>query len=134
MVRFEPTIPIYLQVMDEIKAQIVSGKLKPGQQLPSVRELAQNIQVNPNTIARAYQELERAGIVFTRRGQGTFVREEEKIPVILKQEKVQAVLSSFFKEMASLGVSPKEALSLAKNFSAEGGKSSGVRTDSRKPK
>ena len=61
MVRFEPTIPIYLQVMDEIKAQIVSGKLKPGQQLPSVRELAQNIQVNPNTIARAYQELERAG-------------------------------------------------------------------------
>ena len=120
--------------MDEIKAQIVSGKLKPGQQLPSVRELAQNIQVNPNTIARAYQELERAGIVFTRRGQGTFVREEEKIPVILKQEKVQAVLSSFFKEMASLGVSPKEALSLARNFSAEGGKSSGVRTDSRKPK
>lgn len=116
MPQFDPAIPIYRQIMDEISGQIISGKLNPGQQLPSVREMAQNFQVNPNTIARAYQELEREGIVFTRRGQGTFVSEKEAILVTLKQEKVENVISKFFAEMSSLGFGREESLALAKEF------------------
>ena len=65
--------PIYLQIMDEIRRALVVGTLKPEDPLPSIRRLASQLRINPNTVAQAYRELERADIVFTRRGQGTFV-------------------------------------------------------------
>jgi len=66
--------PIYAQVERGLRAAIAAGRLKPGDQLPTVRELAVELQVNANTIARVYSELERAGVFETRRGVGTFVR------------------------------------------------------------
>ena len=72
----DPTRPIYLQIMEEIKKRTVRGQYKTGEQLPSVRELAKEIGVNPNTIARVYMELEREGFILTRRGQGSFITEE----------------------------------------------------------
>lgn len=128
MPQFNPAIPIYRQIMDEVSGQIISGKLKPGQQLPSVREMAQSFQVNPNTIARAYQELEREGIVFTRRGQGTFASKEEEVLAALKQEKVLEIISRFFAEMSSLGFSKEESLAQARTF--EGGDRDGACTGS----
>jgi GntR family transcriptional regulator len=65
--------PIYLQIMDEIRRGIVLGTLRPEDALPSVRQLAVDLRVNPNTVAQAYRELERDGVVYVRRGQGTFV-------------------------------------------------------------
>ena len=65
--------PIYVQIMDEIRRAVVLGTLRPENPLPSVRQLAVDLRVNPNTVAQAYRELERAGVVYVRRGQGSFV-------------------------------------------------------------
>ena len=65
--------PLYLQIMDEVRRAIVVGSLRPEEPLPSVRELAAELVVNPRTVSQAYQELEREGVIHVRRGQGTFV-------------------------------------------------------------
>ena len=65
--------PIYLQIMDEVRRGLVLGTLKPEDPLPSFRQLAVELRVNPNTVAQAYRELEREGVVYMRRGQGTFI-------------------------------------------------------------
>ena len=65
--------PLYLQIMDEVRRAIVVGSLRAEDPLPSVRELASELVVNPRTVSQAYQELEREGVVYVQRGQGTFV-------------------------------------------------------------
>ena len=65
--------PVYRQIMDQIRLMIASGRLKPGEELPTVRGLAQSLIINPNTVARAYRELEQVGVLYTRQGSGTFV-------------------------------------------------------------
>jgi GntR family transcriptional regulator len=65
--------PIYQQIMDEIRRAVVLGTLRSGDALPSLRQLASDLRVNPNTVAQAYRELERDGVVYVRRGQGTFI-------------------------------------------------------------
>ena len=65
--------PLYLQIMDEVRRALVVGALRPEDPLPSVRELASELVINPRTVSQAYQELEREGVVYVRRGQGTFV-------------------------------------------------------------
>lgn len=72
-IRADDDRPIYVQIMDEIRRAIVAQGLDGDEPLPSVRELASSLQVNPNTVSRAYRELERDGIVYVRRGRGTFV-------------------------------------------------------------
>lgn len=67
--------PIYVQIMDEVRRALVVGTLKPESPLPSVRQLAADLRLNPNTVAQAYRELERDGVVHVRRGQGTFASE-----------------------------------------------------------
>ena len=68
-------VPIYLQIVQQVKHRVAVGALRPGERLPSVRDLADQLRVNPNTIAKAFTELERQGVVETRRGSGTFVAE-----------------------------------------------------------
>lgn len=67
--------PLYLQIMDEVRRGVVLGTIRPDEPLPSVRQLALELRINPNTVQQAYRELEREGIVYVRRGQGTFVAE-----------------------------------------------------------
>ena len=81
---FQASKPIYMQIVDKINQQIVRKELKPGDKLPSVREMAVQSGVNPNTIQRTYTELERMAIVETKRGQGTFVVDNEKVIQELK--------------------------------------------------
>jgi GntR family transcriptional regulator len=69
--------PIYVQIMDEIRRARVLGTLEPEEPLPSVRQMAAELRVNPNTVSQAYRELERDGVVFVRRGQGTFLSPAE---------------------------------------------------------
>ncbi len=94
-IEFSPNIPIYIQVMEYIKKEIVTGHLLPGDKIPSVRELASELQVNPNTIQRTFQELERDGVVVTRRGMGRYVTNEgEKIMELRKRDGER--ITSFF--------------------------------------
>ena len=109
-IEFNDKTPIYLQIMDLIKMDIVTGKLKANDKLPSVREMATNLNVNPNTLQRSYQELERLGIVYTQRGMGTFVGEEENMVNDLKKEMAKEVIDSFILRMKSLGFTDNEII------------------------
>ena len=107
---FDDKMPIYLQIMDRIKQDIVTEKLKANDKLPSVREMAIHLKVNPNTLQRAYQELERLGIVYTQRGMGTFVREGENMVQDLKQQMAKEIMDSFILGMKRLGFSEREII------------------------
>ena len=114
---FDDKMPIYLQIMDRIKMDIVTEKLKSKDKLPSVREMAMNLKVNPNTLQRAYQELERLGIVYTQRGMGTFVGAKENMVNELKQEMAKEVMDSFILGMKHLGFTDQEIIeSISKNI------------------
>ncbi len=116
MMEFNNSIPIYLQIIDSIKQDIVVGKLKAGQKMPSVRELAETLKVNPNTMQRAYQELDREKITFTKRGMGTYLTEEEKTISSLKEEISQKIILDFVEGMNKLGFSNKEMINTLKEY------------------
>jgi GntR family transcriptional regulator len=111
MSEFDPNIPIYIQIMNGIKQDIVSGRVKPGDRLSSVRELAESLSVNPNTVQRVYQELEREGISETRRGTGTYILESPELLPRLKAEMAKSILRKFIDGMRSLGLSNREIAS-----------------------
>src|SRR3989449_9401447 len=99
-IHISPTdgIPIYLQIVNQVKYLVASGRLTPGDELPSIRALAEKLLVNPNTVARAYRELETAGIVTTRRTAGTYVSDTgsplaraERIKILT--ERIDALLA-----------------------------------------
>ncbi|MCR5090803.1 MAG: GntR family transcriptional regulator [Oscillospiraceae bacterium] len=105
-------LPIYSQLVEQIRLAIVSGKLHPGEKIASVRDLASEAGVNPNTMQRALQELEREGMVFAQRTSGRYVTEElqiiEKAKVVLAEKQVQAFLIT----MQNLGYSSEEVINL----------------------
>jgi GntR family transcriptional regulator len=106
--RFEPVdgVPIYVGLINQIKYAIASGALKPGDELPSVRELAKQQRINPNTAARVYRELEHEGVVETRRGQGTFVAEKARaVARPAKERIVSRLLEQALAEAYHLGMS-----------------------------
>ncbi|MNO35816.1 HTH-type transcriptional repressor YtrA [compost metagenome] len=107
---FDNNQPIYLQIMNYMKGEIVTGKLKPGDKIPSVRELAAELQINPNTVQRTFQELEREEIVETRRGMGRYVTGNELTIQTIKKEMAQDVLDRFFRGMQELGFQSGEIL------------------------
>lgn len=109
---FEQKVPIYIQIMNLIKRDIVTKTLKSGDKLPSVREMAAELKVNPNTLQRAYQELEREGITYTQRGMGTFVMEDEEVITELKKEMSKEIINNFLVGMKSIGFSAKEILKI----------------------
>ena len=118
-IEFNDKAPIYIQIMDIIKMDIVIGKLKAKDKLPSVREMAINLKVNPNTLQRSYQELERLGIVYTQRGMGTFVGEEKDMVDDLKKEMAKEVIDSFILRMRSLGFTNNEIIKSVSNETME---------------
>lgn len=108
MTDFHSSRPIYRQLAEMINKEILSGQLKPGDKLPSVREMGLKVNVNPNTVQRTYRELEGLGIVETRRGQGTFVTENEVVLHELRERLKEEEISNFVKEMHALGYSNDE--------------------------
>ena len=85
--------PIYVQIMDEIRRAVVLGTVKPDDPLPSVRQLAGELKVNPNTVQQAYRELERDGLVYVKRGQGTFVAEEAAVQTDRERRQLARVVA-----------------------------------------
>ena len=106
-------VPIYEQLAEQVRARVARGQLRPDDRLPSVRELSQTLVVNPNTIVRAYAELEREGMLYTRPGMGVFVA---KIPPPLakkaRRERLAAGLDRILVDAARLGFSAKELVDL----------------------
>jgi len=111
-ISFDEKIPIYMQIMHLVKRDIVIKKLKPGDKLPSVRDMASELKVNPNTLQRAYQELEREGITYTQRGMGTFVREDSNMIEELKREMAKEIINNFVEGMKDLGFTSKEIITV----------------------
>jgi len=102
-IEFDNNLPIYLQIMNYIKKQIVAGHLKPGDKILSVREFATELQINPNTIQRTFQELEREMIVETKRGLGRYVTSEETKIMEIKKDMAGDLLDHFIQGMQELG-------------------------------
>lgn len=100
----DDTRPIYLQIEDLIKTNIIAGVYRPGQKLPSVRDLAAEASVNPNTMQKALTELERSGLVYTQRTSGRFITEDTTKMTELKEQLAREQIQLFFKNMKQLGV------------------------------
>lgn len=100
--------PIYEQIGHTVRRMIARGALRPGDKLPSARELAQRLGVNPNTVVHAYQELERRGTIETRRGRGSYVHESAPVEA-MKKEMLRAAAGAFAVEARSLGATLDEA-------------------------
>lgn len=108
--------PIYTQIIERIKLFIVSGELAVGARLPSVRELAADAGVNPNTMQRALSELERAGLVYANRTSGRFITEDKDMIQNIKGEAAEAYIRMFLESMRKIGYDRKEAALLLENF------------------
>ena len=105
--QFRSNLPIYLQLMERIKEQIVSGELQPGQRLMLVRELAQTFEVNPNTMQRALSELERERLMYTERTAGRFITQDEQLIAQTREALAVGRVDSFLAQMRALGYSQK---------------------------
>ena len=102
-------VPIYLQIADQIKRNVALGRLKPEDPLPSVRQLALDLTINPNTVARAYLELEHQGVIYKRQGQGTFVSAQAVEAGRRERSKIVAgLLEKAIVEAAALGMPASE--------------------------
>jgi GntR family transcriptional regulator len=103
-------IPIYIQIMDQIKHLIATGSLETGDQLPTIREMAVHLTINLHTVAHAYAELEREEVLTVKRGRGTFVANGQHLENIesVRQKKLQSLIDSLFVEAMNLGYEQKE--------------------------
>ncbi len=106
----ESRVPIYAQIVEQIKAQIAAGQLTPGDQLPTIRQLATDLRINFNTVVRAYLELESEGLISTQRGRGTFVADspEEEALADMREEKMELIIATALEELFNLGYSLQE--------------------------
>lgn len=109
---FNENFPIYIQIMNLLKSKIVAGEIAKGGKLPSVRDFSKELKVNPNTVQRTYQELEREGLVFTQRGMGTFVTEDRERIDRLKKGMANNIILKFMDDMERLGFDSKEIIEI----------------------
>ena len=105
---FKNGIPIYTQIVDEMTMRIASGTYKPGEKLPSVRDLAMDAGVNPNTMQRALSELERRGLVFSERTSGRFVTKEDDVLKTLHENLAKKYFEEFADKLRKIGMSGEQ--------------------------
>jgi GntR family transcriptional regulator len=107
---FHDKEPIYLQIVSQIKSMVASGILKPGSQLPTVREVAADLRINFNTTARAYRLLHEEGVISTQQGRGTYVLEAPPPAEAkrAKRERLQAMVENWLSEAKRFGFKPEE--------------------------
>jgi GntR family transcriptional regulator len=111
---FRSGIPIYLQVVDRIKEMIADGRIKPGDQLPTVRALATELRVNFNTVARAYRILDEARIISTQQGRGTYILEmpPPETTEAMRRSTFEGLTDRYLADAARLGFTPEETLKI----------------------
>ncbi len=112
--------PIFEQIANAVMAALARGELEPGDKLPSARALAEELRVNPNTVIRAFEVLEQLGITETRRGLGTFVREEVDVDA-LKRDRIRRAARRYLAEVRALGLGLEEAKAALEEVKEEDG-------------
>lgn len=105
--------PIFVQIANHVRQMLARGEIVPGGKLPSARDLAAGLGVNPNTVAHAFAELERTSVIETKRGLGTYVRDDAPVAA-MRRDMLRAAATAFAAEAAALGVSATEALGALK--------------------
>ena len=116
---FDEKSPIYIQIAKHIKMKIISQEIKSGDQLPTVRELAEEAGVNPNTMQRAFSELEQEGVVFSKRTSGRFVTEDEKLIKQKRHELATEELQSFVQNMHHIGFDTSDIIAVLESYVKE---------------
>lgn len=116
---FDNNIPIYVQLIEQLKRYIISGKIKPGSRLPSVRDLALMTQVNPNTMQKALVELEELSLVYTERTSGKFVTKDQKLINKYRKEYAKELTNKYFSSMGDIGFSIKDTIEYLKELGGD---------------
>ena len=117
---FDNNIPIYIQLVEHLKIYIISGKVSPGDRLPSVRELAMQTKVNPNTMQKALGELENLGLVYTERTSGRFVTDDKALIDKERKNLVKESVKSSLETLINLGYTDEEIIKLIEEILKEG--------------
>ena len=107
---FDNDRPIYVQLVEKLRIEIISGKLKSGERIPSVRELALTVRVNPNTMQKALSELENEGLIYTERTNGKFVTENKELIEKIKKELAEEKVKNYINDMKSIGITYEDAI------------------------
>lgn len=108
--------PIYLQIIKYIKRQIIIGELKPGDEIPSRREMASSMKINLNTVQKAYKEMNNIGLIVTYKNHQSSITTDNRIISALKEELISESLKSFIQEMKSINVSKEEVIQIIDKF------------------
>lgn len=111
--------PIFMQIIEIIQLAIVSGKYAPGDKLPSVRDLASEAAVNPNTMQKALAELERGGLVYSKRTSGRFITEDVQMIAALKSSLARDKIEVFLESMQNLGFQKEDTIALMQEMQNE---------------
>ena len=112
--------PIYVQLAEQVQRDIISGLYQPGTKLPSVRELASQAKVNPNTMQKALTELEHSGLVYSQRTSGRFITEDKEMIETLKEQLASSQIQEFLEKMSCMGFQPQDTLHLIEKILTEG--------------
>ena len=118
---FDNERPIYIQLVEIIRVQIVSGKFQKGERLPSVRELALTMKVNPNTMQKALVELENEKLIYTERTNGKYVTEDESLIEKVKKELAKEKVNNYLNSMNDIGISYDEAIKYLQELGGKNG-------------
>ena len=119
---FDNERPIYIQLVEMIRINIVSGKYQKGQKLPSVRELALMMKVNPNTMQKALAELENEKLIYTERTNGKYVTEDEELIEKTKKELAQEKVNNYLRSMENIGINYELAVRYLQELGGKVGK------------
>lgn len=104
--------PIYIQLIEQLQAAIIAGQVSPGDKIPSVRDLASEAQVNPNTMQKALAELERTGLLYTERTSGRYITSDKELIMKVKKQSAKTQIQEFIEKMKLMGFQPDETLAL----------------------
>ena len=107
---FDNERPIYVQLVEKLRIEIVSGKLKNGERIPSVRELALTTKVNPNTMQKALTELENEGLIYTERTNGKFVTDNKELIEKIKRKLAEEKVNNYIKDMKNIGITYEQSI------------------------
>ena len=116
---FDNNIPIYIQLVEQLKIHIISGILKPGERLPSVRELALITKVNPNTMQKALNELEDINLIYTERTNGKYVTTNKQLINQYKEEYANELSQEYITNMKTIGLNKEEIIKYIENYKGE---------------
>lgn len=128
-IQFNKRDPVYIQVIDYFKEQISLGHIQAGEEIPSRRELANQLKINPNTAQRAYKEMEEAGLIFTERNQPSQITKDEKVLKMVRDELIEEAASAFVESMQRINVDFDETVQIVKETFKKAKKSKGESND-----